>query len=33
MCRRTEIFNKVISNVKIVHRGFEIDGVPSPCHE
>lgn len=33
MCRRTEIFNKVMSKVQIVHRGFTIDGVPSPCHE
>lgn len=32
MCRRTDIRKKISSNILIVHMGFEINGVPSPCH-
>lgn len=32
MCRRTLIHEKIMANVAIVHLGFMIDGIPSPCH-
>lgn len=32
MCRRTEIHKKIMSNVLVVHLGFHLDGIPSPCH-
>ena len=32
MCRRTDIGKKISSNISVVHMGFEINGVPSPCH-
>jgi len=31
--RRTQIRERIQANVLIVNRGYEIDGVPSPCHE
>ena len=32
MCRRTDIGKKISSNISVVHMGFEINGVPSPCY-
>lgn len=32
MCRRTEIEEKISGNTKVEYLGFEIDGLPSPCH-
>jgi hypothetical protein len=32
MCRRTDIEKKIMDNVVISFLGFEIDGIPSPCH-
>ena len=32
MCRRTEIGRKISSNISIVHMGYEINGIASPCH-
>lgn len=32
MCRRINIKDKIMSNVLITFLGYEIDGVPSPCH-
>lgn len=32
MTRRERIRAKIMSRVEIVHTGFCIDGVPSPCH-
>lgn len=32
MDRRTEIILKIQSRLKIADMGFEIDGLPSPCH-
>lgn len=31
MCRRTEIEQKILANVKEIFLGFEIDGQPSAC--
>ena len=33
MCRRTEIKKRISSNVEEIFTGYEIDGIPSPCHE
>lgn len=32
MCRRKNIIDKISTKVDIIHLGFEIEGVPSPCH-
>lgn len=30
--RRQEILARITINCEVVHTGFKIDGVPSPCH-
>lgn len=32
MCRREDIISKILAKVKIIHLGFQIDGIPDPCH-
>lgn len=32
MCRKEDIITKIQSRVEITHLGFEISGVPDPCH-
>lgn len=32
MCRKSEINNKIILNIRETYLGFEIDDMPSPCH-
>ena len=32
MCRRTSIHEKIMANVLVQFTGYEIDGIPSPCH-
>ena len=32
MCRREDIQNKISRSIQKQFRGFEINGVPSPCH-
>lgn len=33
MCRISDIEFRILANIRLVHTGHEIDGIPSPCHE